>query len=409
MRVFLCGSQSFNEESTICLRGSALRSIGAQPDPWSAAELIEELAPDIAIVDMDSAGLEGASQIARKCPRVMVYVAADRPGIDLYRRAMSYGMRGVVRKPLEPNEIIRAVETAREEEMRRMPRVQNESWQDVVQHAPMGPVAKQEIIVVYSPKGGVGKTTIAANIAASYLSGAIPRRSVLVDLDVNANVATMLQMPTPTTVADWGDFQGETLDRHTVDSLLVKHPSGLMVVPGIRKQIDAGVLTAAILGNMIKTLRRYFDAIIIDLGPVLNDASVVAFDEATKVYIVGTLDVPTLRLINDTADILENLGVDNSKMWLVLNRVPKKPDISVREVAELLAYPLTAKLPEEHALQSHANRGEIMTVVQPETAFSQEIMKLAGTAGEAGRKRRKGPGVFSRLFRRFRRAPKAAL
>lgn len=396
LRAFLCGSPFFVDESVGCFRGSVFRLAGSSPDPREGVSLIRDLEPDIVIVDHDAGGLDGAIFIARSCPGVLVFLATDRPSLDLSRRAAARGVRGVLKKPLDMREIVRAVEVAQSEEGKRG----RERADQTAEFQPFGAPPRQEVIVIYSPKGGVGKTTIAVNLAATYLNGEQQFQPVVVDFDVNANVAAMLQLPNGPSIADWADLAGEdgSFDLQVIDGLIAKHPSGLAVVPGLKKQTDADVLTSELAETVLSTLRAFFDVVVIDLGPVLNDASVVAFDQATRIYIVGTLDVPTLRLINDTAQVLDTLGIDDSKARLVLNRVPKKPDISVRDVADLLAYPMIGKIPEEPSIQGCINRGEIMTLMKPDSPFSREVRRL-GSAGEARAGVRK-MGLFGRLFAR---------
>ncbi len=399
IRVFLFGMPGFVDESAQGLRhGPDVKAVGASHEVSEAAELVADLMPDVLVVDRELQGsLEAGSLLARQNPRVAVFLACDRPSVDLYRKAQAHGLRGLVRKPLDGRELVQAVEMARQEESRRSagyeprqvpaPRLDSQ---------PM--VARQEVIAVYSPKGGVGKTTIAVNLAACYLGGRLPLRPVVLDFDVQANVAALLQLRTPVSIADWMGLDRDVIDRQSVENLIVRHPAGLAVVPGLRLETEADALTAETASCAIETLRRYFDMVVVDTGPVLRDSTLVAFDLATKIFIVGKLDVPTLQAISKTAEVFGRLNTHTAKVRLVLNGVPKKPDLPVREVIDLLAFPLAAKIPEDPAVPVLGNRGEIVVLAKPESPFSQEVRRLAGGIAPVGAAAR--PGLLGRLFGR---------
>lgn len=400
IRIVLLGNPSFLDESTGALRGRPdLRVAGATHDPAEAVGLVADLGPEAVIVDHDLAagGMEAGSQLARRNPGVMVFLATDRPGYDLVRRAMSAGMRNILPKPLDPSQVVKMVLEARSDEARRAAGFdrnrdleRKEVSSAIRDSSPV--VARQEIIVFYSPKGGVGKTTVAVNLAAAYLG---KLRPVVVDFDVFGNVAGMLQIQSSISVSDWAGVAGETIDRRALDSLVVKHPSGLAVVPGIRKFGDSELLTAEIAQTIISSLRKYYDIIVVDAGPQIRDSALVAFDHATKIFMMATLDIATLRSVNEMSETFELLGVDDSKVRLLLNRVGKKPDISMREVTDLMNFTYTGKLPEDPNVQVLANRGEIMTLARPESPFSAEVRKLAGGIVPVSARKR---GIFARLF-----------
>lgn len=401
IRLVLLGNPSFLDESVDALRGRPdLRVAGATHDAAEAIGLVADLGPDAVIVDQDLAagGMEAGSQLARRNPGVMVFLATDRPGYDLVRRAMSAGMRNILPKPLDPSQVVKMVLEARSDEVRRAEgfrggRKREEPVAEFDRPDPV--VARQEVIVFYSPKGGVGKTTVAVNLAAAYLG---KLRPVLIDFDVFGNIAGMLQIQSPVSVTDWAEVAGETVDRRALENLVVRHPSGLAVVPGLRRFGDSELLTAEVAQTIIDTLKKYYDIIVVDVGPQIRDSALVAFDHATKIFMMAALDIATLRSVNEMAETFEALNVDESRVRLLLNRVGKKPDISIREVTDLMNWPYAGKLPEDPNVQALANRGEIMVLARPESPFSVEIRKLAG--GIVPVKNARKEGLFARLFGR---------
>lgn len=401
LQLILLGSPGFLDESAGTLaRSTDARVIGASHDPADARDLATDMLPDAVVVDADMEdALQAAAEVARRVPRTMVFLACDRPGVDLYRRSISHGLRGVLRKPLDGREVLQMVESARADENRRTAGIQAEERPREERYAPV--VHRQEIIVFWSPKGGVGKTTIAVNLAAAYLKTGV-MRPVLVDLDIYPNIAAMLQVNESASVSDWAAVSPMDVDRKTLDSLTVRHSSGLNLVPGIRRLSDETLLTPEVTGTIIDVLKRHYDLIVLDAGPQLRDSTLVAFQQATKIYVIGTLDIATLKSINKEAENLELLQVDTQKVRLLLNRVPKNPDLRVSEVKDYLAYPLGGKLPEEPSLQAFANRGEIAVLAKSDLPFSMEIRKLAGGAS-AMRTREpaaRGAGLFRRVFAR---------
>ncbi len=404
LQLILLGSPGFLDESGTLARSTDARVIGASHDPADARDLATDMLPDAVIVDADMEdALQAAAEVAKRVPRTMVFLACDRPGVDLYRRSISHGLRGVLRKPLDGREVLQMVESARADENRRTAGIKtDEPRPREERYAPV--VHRQEVIVFWSPKGGVGKTTLAVNLAAAYLKTGV-MRPVLVDLDIYPNIAAMLQVNESASVSDWAAVSPMDVDRKTLDSLTVRHSSGLNLVPGIRRLSDEGLLTPEVTASTIDVLKRHYDVIVLDAGPQLRDSTLVAFQQSTKIYVIGALDIATLKSINKEAENLELLQVDTQKVRLLLNRVPKNPDLRVSEVRDYLAYPLGGRLPEEPSLQAFANRGEIAVLSKSDLPFCVEIRKLAGgvSAMRTREPATRGAGLFRRVFARAAR------
>lgn len=404
LQLILLGSPGFLDESAGTLaRSPDARVIGTSQDTGDARDLATDMLPDAVVVDADmEEALTAAAEVARRVPRTMVFLASDRPGVDLYRRAISHGLRGVFRKPLDGREVLQMVEAAHADENKRTAGIQAEERPREERYAPV--VQRQEVVVFWSPKGGVGKTTIAINFTAAYLKTGI-MRPVAVDLDVFPNMAAMLQVNESASVSDWAVVSPADVDRKALDSLTVRHSSGLNIVPGIRRLSDEALLTPEVTSTIIDVLKRHYDIIVLDAGPQLRDSTLVAFQQATKIYVIGTLDIATLKSINKEAENLELLQVDSQKIRLLLNRVSRTPDLRVSEVKDYLAYPLGGKLPEEPMLQAFANRGEVAVLAKSDLPFSMEIRKLAGgvSAMRVREPAARGPGLFRRVFTRVAR------
>lgn len=400
-RAMLLGEQLFLDEGTKSLLAvPGITVVGAVSDWREGAELIQELEPDVVIVNGEEDG-EKIESLPRRLPRAIFLLAVERPGAIIMRKARSYGYSGVIRQPFEGREILETLKELKEEEDRRLSGGRRADEEDFAEKAPPKKITslptRQEVIVIYSPKGGVGKTSLAINLAAAYAKTGLVR-SVLLDFDVYGNVATALgeHLP-PTTTVSWLEAEDD-MDKRAVEKRLLRHPSGLLFLPAPRNLEDADLLDEALATRIIQNTRKYFDIVVVDAGPTLRDATVVAMDMATKIYLMGTLDVPTLRSLNDVHDTLEALKIDMSKIRVIINRIPKKPDISIKEASQHLKYPVMARLPEDPEVQKHTNQGLVLTVNKPDSPFAVEVRKLTGMDTKTYSKEQRG-GLFA-FFRR---------
>jgi len=163
---------------------------------------------------------------------------------------------------------------------------------------------------------------------------------------------------------------------------------------------DADAVDAKTAEHILAAGRQHFDVVVVDCGLKVLDPQVVAFDQATRILEIAIAEVPTLRALNELRGFLEALGVDQAKIRTVLNRIPRRPDLPIREVAEMLPWPLVAKIPEDPAISLAINRGEILVLTRPDSPAAAEMRKLAGATATVRHTGERRPGLLSRLFKR---------
>lgn len=405
LKVCLLGTPGFLKECTLILQNSEIKVRAQATDADNAVQYAKELGLDLIIVDEELEG--GGIAAGAKCVKALdgsipVLLATRSPqSIQVNRDAQMRGLNGCLGKPLDTQQIQAAIKTIHEEKAAYEP--QEESRVDyadlaknlgVVPNADgMPPIAysKQEIVMIYSPKGGVGKSTIAANLAA-YIAQHSPRtRTLLLDFDVRSRMAHLISVDARPNLRDWlGEMPRR---RDEVESKLVRHKTcGLWVLPGIDRAIFQDEFSEDLAEKVLNTVKRHFDCIVIDCGPDYRDTTLAALEHATTILMVATLDIATLYDIQQTQKDFEELGMDESKVKLIINRVTPKPVLPVSQVAEKLGYPLAAKLPEEPGVLRLANEGSIFALAKPNAPFTQEIAKLAAqiAAVDVGHSKKRG-------------------
>jgi MinD-like ATPase involved in chromosome partitioning or flagellar assembly len=174
-------------------------------------------------------------------------------------------------------------------------------------------------IAVFNPKGGVGKTTVATNLASA-LQTRKGKSVLLIDADtVTGHVTSSLGIDGGRTVADsWRD-EAEGGPPETLMEIAAEHNSGMHVVALTDSPLNTDVLDPARMAAAIKATRPRVDVIVIDLHPSYSALNQAIFAESDRILVPVTPDVPAIRAAVQLRDVARGLGC-RERLALVVNR-----------------------------------------------------------------------------------------
>jgi pilus assembly protein CpaE len=220
------------------------------------------------------------------------------------------------------------------------------------------PVEKQNglVIGVFSPKGGVGKTTIATNLAVG-LGRLAPMSVVIVDLDLQfGDVATGLYLNPEYSVLD-AVSGAATQDSMVLKAFLTAHPSSIYALCGPRNPADADRISSEQITRLIRQLALEFRYVVVDTGPGLTEPSLAALEQCTDAVWVTGMDVPSVRGLRSGLDVLNKLNLLPETRHVVLNFADTKTGLSVQDIEATLAAPVDVSIPRSKAITLATNRG----------------------------------------------------
>jgi MinD-like ATPase involved in chromosome partitioning or flagellar assembly len=197
------------------------------------------------------------------------------------------------------------------------------------------------VIVVFNPKGGVGKTTVATNLASA-LQVRKGKSVLLIDADtVTGHVTTSFAIEAVRTVADsWRD-EAEGGPAITLTELASEHGSGLRVVTLTDSPIHTDVLEPARVAAAIAAARSGFDVIVVDLHPSYSTLNQAIFHEADRILVPVTPDVPAIRAAVQLCDVAGVLGC-RERLAMVVNRA--NSGVSVSDMERTVGMPAFAQI-----------------------------------------------------------------
>jgi len=231
------------------------------------------------------------------------------------------------------------------------------------------------VFTVFSPKGGVGKTTMSVNLGiALTIAGS---RVCVIDLDLAfGDVAITMQLIPKHTIAEAAESE-EDLDFSMLQTLLTRHTSGLSILAAPTHPEGRDRISSSLVRRVIQNLRHDFDFIIIDTPPGFDDQVLGAFDETDECVIVATLDVPTIKNTKVAIETLDLLNLVRNNRHLVLNRADEEVGLSLANVEEILGMKVSVALPSATAVASATNHGEPIVLSKPDHPVSKAINALA--------------------------------
>lgn len=231
------------------------------------------------------------------------------------------------------------------------------------------------VIAVFNPKGGVGKTTLATNLASA-LQTRRGQNVLLVDADtVTGHVATSLGIDGVRTLADsWVD-QAEGGPYETMAEIASGHPSGLKVVSLSSSPLNTEILEPARVAEALNQTRRGFDFVVVDLHPSYSHLNLAIFEVADRILVPVTPDVPAIRAAVQLTDYADEMGV-RDRLALVINRA--NSGVTVADMERTVGMPSLALIRSGGLLFVRAaNEGRTVIEMFPKERITEDFDILA--------------------------------
>jgi pilus assembly protein CpaE len=355
--------------------------VGTAASGHEAVRRAAELQPDIVLMDIhmpDLDGIQATWLVSSRAPHGAVIMVTSEERIDFLQKAMSAGAQGYVLKPFGNG--AQLFQTIRDVHGRSSAR-----RMQVLGGAPLDARFKPKIgkrIVVLSPKGGVGSTTIAVSLAL--LRREQTRHSVaLFDADFLAGDTTLhLDLRPERTVLDLVPHI-DALDAGLIDQVMTKHRSGLHVLARPTNPEQAEVLTADHVRTVLSSLAQMYDDVVIDTVLTYDDRMLAVLDLADLYVVTVTPHLGTLRSARHFLHVAQTLGYPNDRIHFVLNRANSLAGLGFEDIVSLLGTRSIFQIPTGGARVSQSvNEGRPLVVHFPKSPVGMALHTLAEQIGQ---------------------------
>lgn len=252
------------------------------------------------------------------------------------------------------------------------------------------------VVTVFSPRGGVGTSSVAINLAIALHEETEMRVLLLEGKLFFGHLDVMLNIRTRNSLADLIPH-ASGLDETLVRDVVTEHISGIdvLLAPG-DLQFAQGI-RAQDMYNVLSSLQRMWDYIVIDAGNLLNENTVTMMDEADRILLVASPDLASLHDISRFRRVSQSLAYPAEKILLLLNRADRQGGVKAQDIEAVLHQQLFAQIPDDsiNALRS-LNRGIPLYVNYPRSPASKAYKQLAKSISQIGREQaasRVAPGT----------------
>ena len=334
---------------------------------------VRSTTPDIVLVDHQVGGesfLDVIDDIGDQLPDVAVVAIIPSNDSVIAQQVMLAGARAFLIHPFTQVNLLSVLRRVRDLEGRRV------SFAAVPETAGLARAQKLKTIVVYSPRGGSGCTTIATNLAIS-MYAQTSKHVLLVGGKLSfGHLGIMLNIRTNNTIADLIPHS-TNLDESLVHDVVTRHASGIFVlVDPFDLQVAQGIrpqdLYLVILG-----LQRLFDIVIIDAGTSLTDNTVTIMDMADRIIVITTPDLASLHDTTRFTQVTKSLAYPQEKLFYVLNRTDMPGGVKTKDVLSVVNQGFFP-IPDGGAnVVRSINRGVPLLLRYPRNPASRAIKNLA--------------------------------
>ncbi len=336
--------------------------VGSARTGREAIELSQQHRPDVIIMDInmpDMDGIVATQEIKKKLPFIQVVILSVQSDPSYMRRAMLAGARDFLTKPPMIDELTDAVRRAGVlaiEERKKIAALPVQPVDGVPIIAGI-PNTHGKIIVIYSPKGGSGKTTIAINLAMALKSG--DNKVALVDGNLlYGDVAVFLNEQGKNTVLDLAP-RADELDPDIVREVMITHRgSNVDILAAPPKPELADKVTGEQFSKLLKYLRQMYNYVIVDTATDLTEPVQSALDISDLIILLTTQYIPAIKNSNLFLQLADAVGISRKRILFVMNSFDRRLSITPERVGETLHQEINVTIPfDDKVVGNSINRG----------------------------------------------------
>jgi pilus assembly protein CpaE len=338
---------------------SDIEVIGGARSGVEAMELCQQDKPDVVIMDInmpDMDGITATEKIRRKYPFIQVIILSIQNDPSYMRKAMVVGARDFLSKPPMLAELTHAIRSAG--------KMAKEEKEKANQSFPAGPSSpgtsftpgrgiKGKVVVVYSPKGGTGCTTIATNLAIGLNTS--ETKVILVDANLQyGDVAIFLNEQVKNSILEIAP-RVDDLDEEVIREVVLKHAAtGLNVLAAPPRPEYANRIVLDQFVKLVQFLRQYYAYIVIDTSSYLSDVVQAALDNADVIVLITSQDIPSVKNCHLFLALADGSGIKRERIVFLMNKYDKRISISPERVGENLRQEVLVTVPIDEKVASTA-------------------------------------------------------
>ncbi|MGL5207389.1 MAG: response regulator [Acidaminococcaceae bacterium] len=340
--------------------------VGSANTAENVIEKVKSLKPDIILLDLNLPDMDGflVTEIcAKEVPTSSVILMGTKSDQEELRRAMLSGAKDYIVKPFSSEELLAAIKQVYTSTIKRRGDLHSKE--------------EGKIFTVFSPRGGVGKTILTANLGIA-LSENKEESVAILDCSLQfGDVAMTLNLMPKANIADMvTDI--EQLDEKALERYMVKFKENLHILPAPFQPEKADNISAQHISAITNLLKKNYQYVLVDTAPVFNDLSLTLMDNSDSILLISVPDILTIKNLRLAMKTLDSIGYPQDKVVQILNRANSQSGLTLEEMEDIIHRKFKITLPNDGKLVlASINRGVPFTVSNPESLLSRALFSLA--------------------------------